>query len=426
MKVLVIGSGGREHALCWSLAASPVVSELLCAPGSDAIGREARCVPIAVDDLEGIVAFCREQRVDLVVPGPELPLTLGLVDRLEGAGIKAFGPSAAAARLEGSKAFSRDFCARHGIPGAAYRTFGANEAAAARDYVRSQGAPIVIKADGLAAGKGVTVASSVDEAISALDAAFSGAFGAAGERVVVEEALLGEEASLFALVDGLHVLEFGTAQDHKPAFDGDRGPNTGGMGAYTPAPVMTPELTERAMTEIVRRTVAGMAAEGTPYRGVLYAGLMITDRGPKLIEFNVRFGDPECQALVVRLMSDLGQLLLGAAEGMLGHMDLRWYPEPAITVVMAASGYPGAYAKGSEIRGLEEAADLEGVTIFHAGTRIEHGRVLANGGRVLNVCATAATLQEARDQAYAAIGRIDWEGGFFRRDIGWRALARTR
>jgi phosphoribosylamine--glycine ligase len=424
MKVLVIGAGGREHALCWSLAASPMVSELLCAPGSDAIGREAVCVPIAVDDIDGIVSFCREQRVDLVVPGPELPLTLGLVDRLDDAGIRAFGPSAAAARLEASKAYTRDFCARHGIPGPAYRAFGAAEAEAARRYVEERGAPIVIKADGLAAGKGVTVAGTVEEAIGAIEAAFGGAFGTAGERVVVEEALSGEEASLFALVDGEHVLEFGTAQDHKAAFDGDRGPNTGGMGAYTPAPVMTPALTEQAMAEIVHPTVAGMAAEGTPYRGVLYAGLMITDAGPKLLEYNVRFGDPECQALLVRLMSDLGQLLRGAADGMLGHMDLRWYPEPALTVVMAASGYPGAHQTGGEIRGLDEAAGIDGVTIFHAGTRIEHGRVHAAGGRVLNVSASGPTLQEAHDRAYAAIARIDWPGGFFRRDIGWRALAR--
>jgi phosphoribosylamine---glycine ligase len=426
MKVLVVGSGGREHALCWSLAASPVVDELMCAPGSDAIGREAVCVPIAMDDIESLVAFCREQRVDLVVPGSELPLTLGLVDRLEAAGIQAFGPSAAAARLEASKSFTRDFCARHGIPGPAYRTFQATEADAARRHVEVQGAPVVIKADGLAAGKGVTVARSVEEAKDALDAAFGGAFGAAGERVVIEEALRGEEASLFALVDGEHVLEFGSAQDHKAAFDGDRGPNTGGMGAYTPAPVMTPELTERAMAEIVRPAVAGMAADGTPFRGVLYAGLMITPDGPKLLEFNVRFGDPECQALMVRLMSDLGQLLQGAVDGMLGHMDLRWYPDPAISVVMAASGYPGAYETGSDIRGLDEAAGVEGVTIFHAGTRIEHGRVHAAGGRVLNVSATGATLQDARDRAYAAIAHIDWPEGFFRRDIGWRALGRAR
>ncbi|HSA79840.1 MAG TPA: phosphoribosylamine--glycine ligase [Geminicoccaceae bacterium] len=422
MKVLVVGSGGREHALCWSLAASPVVSELFCAPGSDAIAREAVCVPLAVDDLDGIVAFCREREIELVVPGPELPLVLGLVDRLASAGIKAAGPSAAAARLEGSKAFAKDFCARHGIPTARYRAFRSDEAEAARAYVRAEGAPIVVKADGLAAGKGVTVAATVEEAEAALAQAFGGAFGAAGSTVVVEECLQGEEASLFALVDGQSVLAFGTAQDHKRVGEGDRGPNTGGMGAYAPAPVMTPALTERAMAEIVRPTVAGLLAEGNPYRGVLYAGLMLTERGPQLIEFNVRHGDPECQALLPRLMTDLGQLLLGIADGALGHMDLRWYSEPALTVVMAARGYPGAYETGSEIRGLEAAAAVPGVTIFHAATRIEDGRVLANGGRVLNVTAQAASLAEARERAYAAIDRIDWPEGFCRRDIGWRAL----
>jgi phosphoribosylamine--glycine ligase len=422
MRVLVIGAGGREHALCWSLAASPLVSELFCAPGSDVIGREATRVPLAVDDLDGILAFCRERQIELVVPGPELPLVLGLVDRLEGAGIKAFGPGAAAARLEGSKAFAKDFCVRHGIPTAAHRTFTRATADAARAYVRARGAPIVIKADGLAAGKGVTVAATVEQALAALDQALGGAFGAAGETVIVEDCLTGEEASLFALVDGEHVLPFGTAQDHKRVGEGDTGPNTGGMGAYSPAPCLTPELTERALAEIVRPTVAGMAAEGAPSRGVFYAGLMLTEDGPQLLEFNVRFGDPECQALLPRLMTDLGQLLLGAAEGMLGHMDLRWYADPALTVVMAARGYPGAYARGSRIRGLEAAAEVEGVTIFHAGTRIERGRVFAAGGRVLNVTATGATLEQARERAYEAIDRIDWPEGFCRRDIGWRAL----
>ncbi len=425
MKVLVVGAGGREHALCWSLAASPLVRDLLCAPGSDAIAREARCVPIAVDDLDGIVAFCREQRVELVVPGPELPLVLGLVDQLEAAGIRAFGPSAAAARLEGSKAFAKDFCARHGIPTAPYQTFGRAEADAARACIRARGTPIVVKADGLAAGKGVTVAATVDEALAALEQAFGGAFGTAGDAVVVEDCLEGEEASLFALVDGQDLLAFGTAQDHKRVGEGDTGPNTGGMGAYSPAPSMTPELTERALEDILRPTVMGMAAEGAPYRGVLYAGLMLTAEGPQLLEYNVRFGDPECQVLLPRLMTDLGQLLLGAADGALGHMDLRWYPEHVITVVMAAQGYPGAYARGSEIRGLEAAGAVEGVTIFHAGTRIENGRVLANGGRVLNVTAQGSSLAQARQRAYAAIDRIDWPEGFCRRDIGWRALGRS-
>jgi len=422
MKVLVVGGGGREHALCWALAASPLVDRLYCAPGSDGIAREATCAPLAVDDLSGIVSFCREQGIDLVVPGPELPLVLGLVGRLEAAGIPAFGPSAAAARLEGSKTFAKEFCVRHGIPTAPFRAFGADQADAARKHVRAHGAPVVVKADGLAAGKGVTVAGTVDEALAALDDAFGGAFGEAGSTVLVEDCLVGEEASLFALVDGAQVLEFGTAQDHKRVGEGDRGPNTGGMGAYAPAPCLTPALIEQAMAEIVRPTVAGMAAERTPYRGVLYAGLMLTETGPQLLEFNVRFGDPECQALLPRLMTDLGQLLQGGAEGVLGHMDLRWYPEHVMTVVMAARGYPGDYATGSEIRGLERAGEVEGVTIFHAGTRIEDGRVLANGGRVLDVTASGATLAEARARAYAAIDLIDWPGGFCRRDIGWRVL----
>jgi phosphoribosylamine---glycine ligase len=422
MKVLVVGAGGREHALCWSLAASPLVSELFCAPGSDAIAREAACVPLAVDDLDGIAAFCRDRKIELVVPGPELPLVLGLTDRLEAVGIKAAGPSAAAARLEGSKAFAKAFCARHGIPSAASRTFAWRDAEAARAFVRAHGAPIVVKADGLAAGKGVTVAATVEEAQEAVDQAFGGAFGSAGQTVVIEDCLRGQEASLFALVDGRSVLPFGTAQDHKAVGEGDRGPNTGGMGAYSPAPCMTPALTERAMAEIIRPTVAGLAAEGMPYRGVLYAGLMLTEDGPKLLEFNVRLGDPEAQAQLVRLRTDLGQLLQGVADGVLDHMDLRWYDDSAISVVMATRGYPGAYVNGSEIRSLDEAAQLDGVTIFHAATRIERDRVTATGGRVLSVTAQAPTLSEARDRAYAAVDRIDWPEGFCRRDIGWRAL----
>jgi phosphoribosylamine--glycine ligase len=425
MKFLVVGAGGREHALCWSLAASPLVRELWCAPGSDAIAREAQCVPLAVDDLDGIAAFCREQKIDLAVPGPELPLVLGLTDRLAAAGIKVAGPSAAAARLEGSKAFAKAFCARHGIPTAAARTFSWREREAAEAYVRERGAPIVVKADGLAAGKGVTVAASVEQALDAVAQAFDGVFGSAGQTVVIEECLRGEEASLFALVDGRNVLAFGSAQDHKAVGEGDRGPNTGGMGAYAPAPCMTPALTERAMAEIIRPTVAGLAAEGLPYRGVLYAGLMLTEHGPKLLEYNVRLGDPEAQVLLVRLMSDLGQLLLGVADGMLDHMDLRWYDDAALCVVLATRGYPGAYVNGSEIRGLDAAAQVDGITIFHAATRREQGRVIATGGRVLNVTARAPTLREAQDRAYAAVDRIDWPEGFCRRDIGWRALGRT-
>jgi phosphoribosylamine--glycine ligase len=428
MKVLVVGSGGREHALCWSLAASPLVSEVVCAPGNAGIAAEVRCVSVAADDVEGLVGLALAEKVDLVVVGPEVPLVLGLVDRLRAAGVKAFGPTAAAARLEGSKAFTKDFCARHGIPTAAFRTFARGEHAAARAYVEAQGAPIVVKADGLAAGKGVVVATSVAEALAAVDDAFAGGFGAAGETLVIEAFLEGEEASLFALCDGRNALEIGTAQDHKRAFDGDEGPNTGGMGAYSPAPRLDSATVERVMAEIVRPTLAGMAAEGAPFTGILYAGLMLTAEGPKLIEYNVRFGDPECQVILPRLMTDLAQLLLGAADGMLDHMSLRWQPEHAITVVMASKGYPGAYAKGTEIRGLEALEGEPGLLVFHAGTRrAPDGRLLAEGGRVLNVTALGATLAEARAKAYAAVDRVDWPEGFCRRDIGWRALqARAR
>jgi phosphoribosylamine--glycine ligase len=422
LNVLVIGSGGREHALCWSLARASSVATLWCAPGSDAIAGVAGRVPLAVGDLDGLVGFCGSHPVDLVVPGPELPLVLGLTDRLEAAGVRVFGPSAAAARLEGSKAFTKDFCARHGIPTAAHRSFGRGQADAARAHIRERGAPVVIKADGLAAGKGVIVAGTVEEALDAVDHVFGGTLGDAGEMVVIEDCLVGEEASLFALVDGSHVLPFGTAQDHKRAGEGDRGPNTGGMGAYAPAPCMTAALTERVMAEIVRPTVDGMATEGMPFRGVLYVGLMLTGDGPLLLEFNVRFGDPECQALLPRLESDLGELLLAGALGRLDTIEARWRPQSVMTVVMASRGYPGAYEKGSAIGGLEAAAAVDGVILFHAGTRFEGGQVLADGGRVLNVTAIGDTLDQARARAYAAIDRIDWPGGFCRRDIGWRVL----
>jgi phosphoribosylamine---glycine ligase len=416
MKVLVVGSGGREHALCWALAASPLVGEVVCAPGNAGIAAEARCVLVKADDVEGLVALARAEGVGLVVVGPEVPLVLGLVDRLRAAGIKAFGPTAAAARLEDSKAFTKAFCARHGIPTAAWRAFGPADRAEARAHVVAQGAPIVVKADGLAAGKGVVVATTVAEALAAIDAT--------GGTIVVEELLEGEEASLFALCDGATALEIGTAQDHKRAFDGDLGPNTGGMGAYSPVPLLDPAMVERAMAEIVRPTLAGMAAEGAPFTGILYAGLMLTAVGPQLIEYNVRFGDPECQVIVPRLMTDLAQLMLGAADGMLGHMSLRWLPTHALTVVLAAEGYPGDYATASEIRGLEALAGDPDLLLFHAGTRRDgDGRLLAAGGRVLNVTGLGATLAEARARAYAAVDRIDWPQGFCRRDIGWRALA---
>ena len=424
MNILVIGSGGREHALVWAIAASPLVDRLVCAPGNGGIADQADCVDLDVADHAGVIAFCRDQAIDLVVVGPEAPLVAGLVDDLTAAGIKAFGPTAAAARLEGSKGFTKDLCAKYAIPTAAYARF--SEAAPAKAYVRDRGAPIVIKADGLAAGKGVIIAETVDQAEAAIDDMFAGAFGAAGAEVVVEEFMTGEEASFFALVDGDTALPLATAQDHKRVGDGDTGPNTGGMGVYSPAPVMAQALCARAMDEIILPTVRGMAAEGAPYTGVLYAGLMITAEGPKLVEYNVRFGDPECQVLMARLKSDLVPALMAAVDGQLAHLDLRWREAAALTVVMAATGYPGAYHKGSAIAGLKAAGADDDVVIFHAGTKRDDGQVVANGGRVLNVTALGATVGEARRRAYAAVDAIDWPDGFCRRDIGWRAIERER
>jgi phosphoribosylamine--glycine ligase len=424
MNILLLGSGGREHALAWKLAASPLTERLYCAPGNAGIANEAECVALNYDDHQAIIAFCKAKAIDLVVVGPEPPLVAGIVDDLEAAGIKAFGPSCAAAQLEGSKAFTKDLCRAHCIPTAAYERFTA--AGPAKDYVRRTGAPIVIKADGLAAGKGVVVAATLAEAEATIDAMFGGALGAAGTTVVIEEFLAGEEASFFVLSDGDNVVPLATAQDHKRAFDGDQGPNTGGMGAYSPAPVMTADLEQRALDEIVLPTICALKAMGTPYKGVLYAGLMITATGPKLIEYNVRFGDPECQVLMLRLMSDLLPALLAARDGMLNNFALRWYPEAALTVVMATKGYPGSYAKGSEIAGLADAAQLEGVEIFHAGTARDDGRILANGGRVLSVSALGATVTEAQARAYAAVDRIAWPEGFCRRDIGFRAAEREK
>jgi phosphoribosylamine--glycine ligase len=429
MNILLLGSGGREHALAWKLAASPLTDRLYCAPGNAGIANEAACVALDHADHAGVVAFCKEKAIDLVVVGPEVPLVAGIVDDLEAAGIKAFGPSRVAARLEGSKAFTKDLCRAHNIPTAAYERFTA--AAPARDYVRRASAPIVVKADGLAAGKGVVVAATLAEAEAAIDAMFGGATGAgaSGEArttVVIEEFLAGEEASFFVLCDGDNVVPLATAQDHKRAFDGDRGPNTGGMGAYSPAPVMTPAMEQRALDEIVLPTLRAMKAMGAPYKGVLYAGLMITALGPKLIEYNVRFGDPECQVLMLRLMSDLVPALMAARDGMLKNFALRWYPEAALTVVMAAKGYPGSYAKGTEIAGLAEAAKVEGVEIFHASTARDGGRIVASGGRVLNVSALGATVAEAQARAYAAVDKIVWPEGFCRRDIGFRAVGREK
>jgi len=424
MRILVVGSGGREHALCWAIAASPLVTKLFAAPGNAGIAEEAECVAIAAEDVARLTAFALEQKIDFVVVGPEAPLVQGLVDRLAEAGIEAFGPSAAGAALEGSKGFMKDLCAKYEIPTAAYARF--TDAGQAKAYVASQRLPIVVKADGLAAGKGVVIATTLPEAIAAIDSMMAERiFGAAGAELVIEEFLEGEELSFFALVDGKTALPLVSAQDHKRAGDGDTGPNTGGMGAYSPAPAATQELEAQIMGTIIQPTVAAMAAEGRPFKGVLYAGLMLTEAGPKLLEYNTRFGDPECQVLCLRLVSDLLPALIASADGVLDKFHLRWQPQTAVTVVMAAKGYPGAYQKGTEIRGLEAVAAMEGVKVFHAGTRrAEDGRLLANGGRVLGVSALGEDIAEARKRAYGAIEAIDWPEGFCRRDIGWRALAR--
>ena len=420
MNILILGSGGREHALAWKIAASPLVERLYCAPGNAGIAQECELVALDLSDHAGVIGFCRANRIGLVVVGPEAPLCAGIVDDLTAAGIKAFGPSKAAAQLEGSKGFTKDLCKANAIPTARYQRFDA--ALPAKAHVRAQGAPIVVKADGLAAGKGVVVAGSIAEAETAIEDIFAGELGAAGAQIVVEEFLEGEEASFFALCDGETAIPLATAQDHKRAFDGDKGPNTGGMGAYSPAPVMTEEHARRAMHDIVLPTLRVMKSLGMPYKGVLYAGLMITAEGPKLIEYNVRFGDPECQVLMLRLMSDLVPAMLACCDGILKSFDLRWYPDAALTVVMAAKGYPGSYAKGSLIEGLDAAAEVEGVEIFHAGTMAQNGRILANGGRVLDVSAVGRTVAEAQARAYAAVDRIRWTEGFCRRDIGHRAV----
>ncbi|GIL02400.1 MAG: phosphoribosylamine--glycine ligase [Alphaproteobacteria bacterium] len=421
LNILLIGSGGREHALAWKIAGSPRCGRLFCAPGNAGIAREAEIVDLDIADHGAVIRFCRDQAVDLVVIGPEAPLVAGIVDDLAAAGIRAFGPTAGAARLEGSKAFTKELCAQFAIPTAAWARF--NNAPKAKRHVREFGAPIVVKADGLAAGKGVTVAMTVDEACAAIDDCFEGAFGAAGAEVVIEECLDGEEASLFALCDGRTALLFGTAQDHKRAFDGDTGPNTGGMGAYSPAPVLDQPMVERVMTDIIVPTLAGMAAKGAPFTGILYAGLMLTARGPQLIEYNVRFGDPECQVLMPRLKSDLVELMLAALDGDLLALEAEWSDDCALSVVMAAKGYPGAFEKGTPIGGLDRA-EATGALVFHAGTALRDGRLVAAGGRVLDVTALAPTVAGAQAAAYRAVEAIDWPGGFWRRDIGRRAVER--
>ncbi len=423
-KILILGSGGREHALAWKIAASPLTDKLYCAPGNAGIAREAECVSLDIADHAAVIAFCRANTIDLVVVGPEVPLVAGIVDDLEAAGIKAFGPTKWAARLEGSKGFTKDLCKANNIPTAAYERF--KGAAKAKDYVRRRGAPIVVKADGLAAGKGVVVAGTVEEAEAAIDMMFDGGLGIPAWEIVIEDCLVGEEASFFALCDGETAIPLASAQDHKRAGDRDTGPNTGGMGAYTPAPIMTPEMNQRVMDEIIFPTVAALKKAGAPFKGILFAGLMITRDGPQLIEYNVRFGDPETQVLMLRLMSDLVPALMAARDGQLKNFDLRWYPDAALTVVMAAKGYPGPYDKGSVIDGLEDAAQLEGVEIFHAGTKAENGHIVSNGGRVLNITAQGKTVAEAQTRAYSAVDKIKWPEGFCRRDIGWQAIARER
>ena len=426
LRVLVVGSGGREHALCWALSSSPLCDALFCAPGNPGIEDEAACVNVASDDIDGILKLCKKERIDFVIVGPETPLVAGLVDKLEAQGIAAFGPTAAAAALEGSKAFTKDLCAKYNIPTAKYQRF--TDVAAAKDYIRKHKAPIVVKADGLAAGKGVTVAKTTKQALAAVDAAMvAKKFGAAGGEIVVEDCLEGEEVSFFALVDGTRALAFGSAQDHKRVGDGDTGPNTGGMGAYSPAPVLTAELETAVMEKIILPTVHAMRDEGRPFKGVLYAGLMLTRDGPQLIEYNVRFGDPECQVLIPRLKSDLLPALMAARDGELLDLELQWRNEVALCVVMAAKGYPGATTKGSEIRGIDAAAAADStIKIFHANTKRVGDKLIAAGGRVLNIVARGRSVREAQKRAYAAIDKIDWPQGFCRRDIGWRAIGRRR
>lgn len=424
MRILLIGSGGREHALAWKLRQSPLCEALYCAPGNAGINGLARCVPIAAEDIEALCTFAQEQKIDLVIVGPEGPLVLGLADRLRALGIATFGPSKAAARLEGSKAFMKDLCAKYNIPTARYGRF--TDFAAAEAFISAMKPPIVVKADGLAAGKGVLICATNAEALAGAGDMLSGAsFGAAGKEIVVEEFLEGEEVSFFALSDGKTVLPLTSAQDHKRVGDGDTGPNTGGMGAYSPAHFMTEPLEAQIMERIVRPTIAGMAAEGCPFTGVLFAGLMVKDGVATLLEHNVRFGDPECQTLMMRFEGDLVKLLHGAATGTLSEVagEMRWSRDPALCVVMAAKGYPGPYEKNTVIAGLERAAHIPGAVVFHAGTQSgADDTILSVGGRVLGVTARGASIRHAQKTAYSAVDFIDWPGGFCRRDIGWRAV----
>ena len=422
MKVLVVGSGGREHALCWAIAKSKKLERLFCAPGNGGIAQIAECVDISAEDIPGIVDFATSEQIGLVVVGPELPLVAGIADRLEEAGVKVFGPNAKAAMIEGSKGMMKDLCTKYDIPTATYARF--DDCDAAKDYVRLQGAPIVVKADGLAAGKGVILCRNKTEAHAAIDLMMTqDAFGDAGAELVIEEFMVGEEASFFALVDGENALPLVAAQDHKAVGDGDTGPNTGGMGAYSPASVVDEAMAKTIMKTIIEPTIRGMAADGITYRGVLFAGLMITDAGPKLIEYNCRFGDPECQALMMRLKNDFLEVLEAAVKGELDQVELKWSNDAALTVVMAVNGYPGGYEKGSEIKGIEEA-EANGAMVFHSGTKADGDKILADGGRVLSVTASAPSVAKAQAKAYDAVAKIEWPEGFCRSDIGWRAINR--
>jgi phosphoribosylamine--glycine ligase len=423
MKVLVIGGGGREHALIWKIAQSPLVTKIYCAPGNPGTAALAENLPIAVDQLDRLLAFAYENKIDLTVVGPEQPLSLGIVDLFESHGLKVFGPSQLAAFIEGSKAFSKDLMQKYGVPTAAYGVF--TDQAEAEAFINQTGAPIVVKADGLAAGKGVIIARTCEEAVAAVrDMLCGNAFGSAGSRVVIEEFLTGEEASFLVITDGKKIIPLASAQDHKAVFDGDQGPNTGGMGAYSPAPVVTPDIHEKAMQQVIRPTVDGMAAEGRPYRGVLYAGLMIKDGQVKTLEFNARFGDPECQPLLMRMKSDIVPLLMAVADGDLGELSIDWHDKAAVCVVMAAEGYPGEYRKADPITGLEEAALIDDVYVFHAGTALKEGSCVTNGGRVLGVTARGDSVQQAISTAYEAVKHINWKGVQFRSDIGRKALGR--
>lgn len=423
MKILVVGGGGREHALVWKIAQSPLVTKLYCAPGNPGTATLAENLPIAVDQLDKLLVFAFENKIDLTVVGPEQPLSLGIVDLFEAHGLKIFGPSQKAAFIEGSKAFSKDLMKKYNVPTAAYGVF--TEQSEAESFIRETGAPIVVKADGLAAGKGVIIAQTSEEAIEAVRDMLSGnAFGSAGSRVVIEEFLTGEEASFLVITDGNKVIPLASAQDHKAIFDGDLGPNTGGMGAYSPAPVVTQDIHEKAMLRVISPTVAGMAAEGRAYRGVLYAGLMVKDGEVKTLEFNARFGDPECQPLLMRMKSDIVPVLMAVAKGDLGDTGIEWYDKAAVCVVMASEGYPADYRKGDEISGLDHAVQSDDQYVFHAGTALKDGSCVTNGGRVLGVTALGASVKDAISAAYQSVSKISWRGVQYRKDIGKKALER--